>query len=300
MMASVHRLVLEGNAPELAQFYPSAGGSVDLDPAWTAFYRTVQQNLERLSQYIATPVQMNDIERSAGLLGGFGLIAEETRLPLRLLEIGASAGLNLRWDHYHYQWRSGSWGPPESTVHFKNIFTGNGPALTSTIEIVERIGCDLNPIDVEDPEGRLSLLSYVFPDEKDRIRDLTAAIEIARKVPCHVERATAGEWLGSRLEQPAPGAATVVFHSIMWQYMSEFEQHRVASTIEKAGSRASADAPLAWLRLEPGRDRPVAQGHEVTLRIYPGFHERVIGIFQHACHVPSVEWLLDEGQSKQG
>src|SRR5215472_1534823 len=161
LLASVHKLVLEGNAPELAQFYPSAGGSVDLEPAWTAFSQAVQQNFNRLWQYIAAPVQTNSIQRSAGLLGGFGLIAQKTQLPLRLLEIGASAGLNLRWDQYHYQWRGGSWGTPESTVHFKNIFTGNGPALPSTIEILERVGCDLNPIDVEDPGGRLSLLSYV-------------------------------------------------------------------------------------------------------------------------------------------
>jgi hypothetical protein len=295
MLASVHRLVLEGNAPELAKFYPSTGGTVDLDPAWLAFCRTVQQNLDRLSQYIAAPVQMNDIERSAGLLGGFGLIAERTRLPLRLLEIGASAGLNLRWDHYHYQWRGGSWGAPKSPVHFKNIFAGKGPTLPSAIEVIERMGCDLNPLDVDDPEGRLNLLSYVFPDEKDRIQDLRAAIEIARKVPCHVQRAGAGDWLGSRLEQPAATVATVVFHSIMWQYMSEFEQRRVASTIEEAGCRASEYAPLAWLRMEPGRDRPVTEGYEVSLRIYPGFRERVIAIFQHAYHVPSVEWLLDEG-----
>jgi hypothetical protein len=295
MMASVHRLVLEGNAPELAKFYPSAGGTVDLDLAWTAFSQAIQQNLDRLSQYIAVAVQMNDIERSAGLLGGFGLIAEKTKLPLRLLEIGASAGLNLRWDHYHYQWRGGSWGAPNSLVRFKNIFAGNSPTLPSTIAVVERIGCDLNPIDVEDPAGRLTLLSYVFPDETDRIRDLRAAIDIARKVPCDVQKANAADWLASRLERPAVTVGTVVFHSIMWQYMSAFEQQRVARIIEEAGSRASADAPLAWLRMEPGHDRPLTQGYEVTLRIYPGFHERVIAIFQHACHVPSVEWLLDEG-----
>src|SRR5215472_8770407 len=260
LLASVHKLVLEGNAPELAQFYPSAGGSVDLEPAWTAFSQAVQQNFNRLWQYIAAPVQTNNIERSVGLLGGFGLIAQKTQLPLRLLEIGASAGLNLRWDHYYYGWRGGSWGAPESPVHFKNIFAGNGPTLPPSIAVVERMGCDLNPLDVDDREGRLTLLSYVFPDEKDHIRDLRAAIEIARMVPCHIERANATDWLASRLRRPAAAVATVVFHSIMWQFLSESEQQKVASVIEEAGRRTSETAPLAWLRLEPGRDRPVTQG----------------------------------------
>jgi hypothetical protein len=37
------------------------------------------------------------------LIGGFLRVAAMTRRPLRLLEVGSSAGLNLRWDHYRYE-----------------------------------------------------------------------------------------------------------------------------------------------------------------------------------------------------
>src|ERR1700693_2019386 len=37
LMAGVHRLVLEGRAPELARFYPSAGGSLAIDASWEPF-----------------------------------------------------------------------------------------------------------------------------------------------------------------------------------------------------------------------------------------------------------------------
>src|SRR5690349_3443118 len=39
-LGSVHRIVLDGRAPELAAFYPSVGGTADGDPG-PAFLRTV-------------------------------------------------------------------------------------------------------------------------------------------------------------------------------------------------------------------------------------------------------------------
>jgi hypothetical protein len=93
MLGAVHRLVLEGQAPELARYYPSAGGSADLEPAWNAFRDTVAGNLETLAPLVSRPVQTNDAGRSGSLLAGFLLIAAQTGLPLRPLEIGSSAGL---------------------------------------------------------------------------------------------------------------------------------------------------------------------------------------------------------------
>src|SRR5216684_432374 len=102
-MGAVHWLVLEGKVPELALYYPSAGGSRPLEEAWPAFRATVEQNAAALRQLVLHPVQTNEVARSCGLLGGFLMVARETGLPLRLLELGTSAGLNLRWDRYWYQ-----------------------------------------------------------------------------------------------------------------------------------------------------------------------------------------------------
>src|SRR6266404_7767879 len=41
LMAGVHRLVLEGHAPKLARFYPSAGGSLAIEATWEPFRRTI-------------------------------------------------------------------------------------------------------------------------------------------------------------------------------------------------------------------------------------------------------------------
>ena len=80
--------------PGAAHFYPSAGGHADADALWPHPLEAVPQ---------AEPpacVQTNDVERCRALLPGFLEVARHTGLSLQLLEIGASAGLNLRWDHF--------------------------------------------------------------------------------------------------------------------------------------------------------------------------------------------------------
>jgi len=284
LMGAVHHLVLEGNAPALAKFYPSAGGAVGFEDAWRAFVDTVREQIDQLRTLILSPVQTNDVGRSGSLLGGFGLIAEQTGLPLRLLEIGASAGLNLRWDRYRYEWAGGGWGDATSPVCLENVFVDMAPSLPSKVNIIERAGCDLSPVDVNSDSGRLTLLSCVWADQIDRIRRLKRALEIADVLPCAVEKAHAGDWLEERLRVPHPGAATVVFHSAVWKYISAPEQQRIIGIIADAGERACEEAPLAWLKMEPGDAT-----FEVRLRIYPGFDEQVIATTR--LHTPSVRWL---------
>ena len=284
-MGAIHRLVLEGRAPELAKFYPSVGGIVELNGAWEAFKGTVREHTDSLRLLVESPVQTNEVGRSGSLLGGFGLIAERTGLPLRLLEIGTSAGLNLRWDRYRYEWPGGNWGNPLSTLRMENVFIDGAPFLPSTIQIIDRAGCDPSPVDITSDSGRLTLLSYTWADQVDRIRRLAAAIEIARVVPCVIEKRHAAEWLEAHLRNPFVGAATVVFQSAVWQYISESEQQRMITIIEEAGKRSSEQAPLAWLRMEGNNNT-----FEIRLRIYPVFREQIIATSR--AHAPSVHWLV--------
>jgi hypothetical protein len=285
MMGAVHRLVLEGRAPELARYYPSAGGSVDLDRAWTAFRDTVARQHTTLSGLLPNPVQTNDAGRSGSLLGGFLTVASSTGLPLRLLEIGSSAGLNLCWDRFCYGWPGGSWGDPASTMRLENVFVNGAPAFPPEVKVASRAGCDLNPIDPRTPEGRLTLLSYMWADHVERIGRLEAAIEVARHTPYTVEQSGAADWLEKRLAEPAPGAATVVFHSVVWGYLDASEQQRITALMDAAGARATAAAPLAWLRMELGG----GQQAEVRLRIDPGFADRAIATTSF--HTPAVQWV---------
>jgi hypothetical protein len=292
LMAAVHRLVLEGRARELARFYPSAGGTLTIEAAfdatWESFRRTMAEQMEALRVLVKRPVQTNDPGRSGSLLGGFLLIAQSTGLPLRLLEVGSSAGLNLCWDRFRYEWPGGEWGDPASPLRLEGVFVDGAPPQAA-VNIVERLGCDPDPVDVHSSEGRLTLLACTWPDQLERIRRLEAAIEVARGVGYRVEQASAADWLESLLMRPAIGVATVVFHSVVWPYLAELERARVTSIIEKTGRTASPDAPLAWLRMEPGK-KSASNEPEVRLRIYPGFDERVIATTTF--HVPAVRWMV--------
>ena len=285
-MGSVHRLVLEGRAPDLAEFYPSVGGEAGGD-AWPAFRAALEAHTDELRRLITLPVQTNEVGRSAALVGGFLAVARETGLPLRVLEIGSSAGLNLRWDTYRYESGAWEWGDPTSPVRITAVFTGATPALADAT-VAERAGSDPSPIDATAEDGRLALLSYTWPDQVHRFALLRAALDVAARQPLTIARADGPAWLGEQLTKARPGLATVVFHSIVMQYLDEDARARLAAVLEDAASRATADAPLAWLRFEP--TRPEGGGRFlVHLTTWPGGEERLLA--EAHPHGPPVDWL---------
>jgi hypothetical protein len=263
LLGGLHRMVLAGDLPELAAHYPSVGGDGDVEAAGAAVRAALDPPPAPVLDALTRPPQTNEVGRSAALVPGYLLVARETGLPLRLRELGASAGLNLLTERYRYQQDGRGWGDPASAVCFSDLWAGDGrPPLGEPARIVDRRGCDRDPLDAADPEVALTLLSYVWPDQDERFARLRAALDIARRTPPAVDRADAADWLDAQLAEPAPGVATVVYHSIFWQYLDEPTRDRIVATLGEAGRRATAAAPLAWLRLEPAE-----RGHPAELRL---------------------------------
>ena len=284
-MAAVHRLVLTGKAPELAEHYPSAGGAAGREGAAEAFLAVVEAHEDELREDSRRPLQTNEVGRCSALVGGFLTVAERFQLPLDVLELGASAGFNLRWDHYLYEARGETWGDAGSPVRLCDYNTDNALPFHVTPEVASRRGCDPNPIDPLTEDGRVALLSFVWPDQAGRIRLLRGAMDVAARVPVRVDRAPASSWLKETLDDRGPGVATVVFHSIVWQYMDEEEQAAVTAAIEAAGARATSETPVAWLRMEPSEDM---EHVEVRLQTWPG-DDRLIATSGY--HGTGVRWL---------
>lgn len=288
-MAGVHRLVLKGDAPELARHYLSAASGTS-HRVWPAFIEVVSEHISELRGAMHRPVQTNEPGRSAALLGGFLLAGRGTAGRLRLLELGASAGLNLRWDLFRYEAGEAAWGDPQSAVKLRNFFISGVPPLHLPARVVERAGCDLNPLDPASEEDVLTLRSLVWPDQKTRLAVLDAALGVAQRTPAQVDRADASEWLAAQLDRKVPGVTTVVFHSFFEQYPGEATRERLRAILTNAATRATADAPLAYLRMEWGRD-----GADIELTTWPWLRYRKTLIATADNQGRNIRWLGDAG-----
>jgi hypothetical protein len=218
---------------------------------------------EPLRSRLPAAVQTNEVGRSCALLPGFLAVAQRAPLPLRRLEIGARAGLNLRWDAYAYETDAGLFGNVQSLVVFRDRFLKRPEWPSEPVRIIERKGCDLSPVAL-DHDGCLTLLSFVWPDQPERFNLLAYAIREAARIPVQLDGADAAGWLKQELAEPNPGASTVLFHSLVRSYLTPESRATIERLILEAGERASVDAPLAWLRMEPGGEQA-----EVRLTYWP-------------------------------
>ncbi|HEY3605472.1 MAG TPA: DUF2332 domain-containing protein [Sporichthyaceae bacterium] len=301
LFGTVHRFALLGEAPELGRYYPSVAGPdvLPFDPAgaWSAFRAVLVDRAAEVRAGIASPPQTNEIGRGVVLAGGLQLLAARHGLPIHLVEIGASGGLNLRPDRLRVELSDGrAFGPVDSPVVVPVDWRGEVPDLTTAVRVLSRTGADRDPVDVSTAAGRLRLTSYVWPDQLDRLARLRAAFELAAALPVPVREQRAGETLQQL--QLHPGAVTVVWHSLLWQYLDDDERADVAAGLDTLGATATPDAPLARLSLEPrGRRSPDGVQFVVRLQTWPGDGVEVLG---HAHpHRPDVTWQGQTGISAQ-
>ena len=288
LAGGLHALALLQAAPALAACYPPHAAPAAKLRA--AVLEALEVHAGFIKTFLASPPQTNEVGRSGVLLGGFGRIAQVTGLPLRLLEIGASAGLNVVWDRYRYRLGGSDWGDPASAVLIAPAWSGPPPPLNAPLKVLERAACDIAPVDLEDSAARLRLSAYVWPDQAARLARLEAAIAIARAAMFKVERADAADWLAAKLRGLEPGCVTVLFHSIMWSYLPGATQARIISLMQSHGAQATPANPLAWLRFE-GHE-PKARP-ELRLTLWPGGREERLAVAHP--HGAEVEWLGQTG-----
>lgn len=285
LCGGLHRLVLSGSETALAAVYPPrAAGDDDLERELRA---ALLRQDAALRLTLESPPQTNEIARSAMLLPGILAVARETGLPLRFLEIGSSAGLNLLFDRFSYRYGDAAWGEPNSPVKLAPEVRGNPPPITGHLAVISREGCDNAPIDVTSPDDRLRLRSYVWPDQPARLERLDGALAIAADAHFSLVRADAASFVRQKLGTHSQGTCLVLFHSIMWQYMPQPKRDAIVAALEEAGAMAHENAPLAWLRMEPlDTANPFAT---LSLTLWPGGETRHLARCDY--HGRWIEWL---------
>lgn len=286
LLGGVHRRVLLGLEPLLASHYPSTGGDGDVDAAAPVVLAVLDQQADELRGSLARPPQTNEVGRAGPLVGALWHLQSIAPLPVRLFEMGASGGLNLLADRFRFEGARQT-GPVGSPVVFADVWLGNVPATGPLLDVVERLGCDRHPVDSSTDEGALTLTSYVWPDQLERLARLRGALTLARASPVTVVGMSAADFAADLA--PAAGAWTVLWHSVMWQYLDDEERASVLGHLERAGAAAFDDAPLAHIAFEPKRLAPDADlAFYVTLQTWPGGPERTLGVAP--AHGLPVEW----------
>ena len=296
LLAALHHLVLSGGAPELARYFPSAGGDAPPSGAWAVARRALAAHEAFIRDRARHTVQTNEPGRCAALYGGLLWLSERHGLALRLLEIGASAGLNLNADRFRYVVGGEPLGDPSSTLELHEPWHGvpvaEPVAAAARLEVAERGGCDRAPIDPTSQEGRLALRSYIWPDEPERLDRVMRAASIAAQHPVAIDRRSAAAWLAVRLADARPDMLTVVWQSVVNQYLDDGERAAIHSAFASA-----AASPLAWLTLEPPAAGSEADSFELRCRERPeGDGSGEARLLAHSgYHGPPVIWQVAGG-----
>lgn len=282
-VGALNALARSRAAPYLAALYPP-NPLPDAGELSRAVLRALGEHPERVLEFLSSPPQTNEVGRSAVLIGGLLTIARRTSLPLDVYEIGSSAGLNLRADRYRYRLGSADWGAPDATLCLAPSWNGPPPPLEAALTIRSRSGCDANPIDVRDARARERLVAYVWADQTERIARIEAAIDVALSFPVAIDSAEAADWVERRIEiAPVAGITRVLFHSVVWSYLSEGSRDRIRAHVSRAAAAATGEAPFAWLRFE------LADPPELRLTLWPSGDEMLLA--RAHPHGTWVRWL---------
>jgi hypothetical protein len=158
-----------------------------------------------------------------------------------------------------------------SPVQMRGGWLGEPPPVRP-VDVISRTGGDLSPVDPLSEDGRLRLSVYVWADQVARIDRLRGALELAAQLPADLRAESASATIaGISL---VSGTWTVLWHSIMQQYLDAEQTRELADGVAAVGATATTSARFAHVTLEPvkgTRQTPV----EVTT--WPGGTRRRLG-----------------------
>ncbi len=289
LFGAVQYLLLKQLDEPLAAFYPTISAALapseDPYPYFRAFclehrYTIIQLLTTRL-------VQTHEVGRCALLLPIYGLIASRTNYqPLSLVDVGCSAGLNLLWDKYAYDYGNGQlYGDTNSPLKLTCELRGDlRPSLpTRLLPVASRTGIDINPIDLRDPDAMLWLKALIWPEHTERVANLERAIDVLQQEPPSLLAGSALDLLPQAIADTPAETALCIYHTYSLYQLSPAAREQLSGII----SAASATRDIYWFGIEGNRD-----GNFVTLSCYQrGAGEETLLARCHP-HGRWLEWVI--------
>ncbi|HEV3155218.1 MAG TPA: DUF2332 domain-containing protein [Candidatus Baltobacteraceae bacterium] len=282
---AAHYRALSGEAPRLAAHFPSTGGDGDAAAAWEAIEADVLAHEGGYDDSFHLTVQTNEVARAFPLVGAMLAVHAVTGLSLRIFEIGSSAGFLLNLDRYRYSGAGWTWGDESSELELHLPQATRPEFFEGALPIVERRGCDLHPLDVRNPADANRLLSFIWPDQRERFDRVGQAIAVARHFSPAVDRANGVEWV-ARNALPRAGTCTVVFHSVILEHLTAADSVALQRAIAGLGRSASAQSPFAHVRME---SPTLGTGYETRVTLWPGERETLVA--RSDGHAQRLQWM---------
>jgi hypothetical protein len=302
----VRELTLLEPGLALAHHYEAViqgGDPLDPDP-WPLFHELVLTRHEVLAHQLATrAIQTNEVGRAAALVPAFGLAAERFGLPLAMIEVGCSAGLNLFFDEFHIDYGDhGGAGPDDSPVRLHCEVRGPlaPPLPRAPAPVISRLGIDVNPVDITNPDSARWLESCIWPDVPHRVERFRAAAELARAEPPQLWRGNAVDLVAPAIEAVPPDVVACLDATWVLAYLSTDERAALHATLDRLGAErriafvtAEYEGNAPWVP-PPGRaPRAADHAHPTLLGLGLWDHGRT----DHAAlawvqpHLRWIEWL---------
>ena len=254
LFGAVQYLLLRGVEHPLAAHYPIVSGEPrPMAPAAGDFRDFCRAHAAEVVELVRSRrTQTNVVRRCTCLVPAFSVVAAEAGRPLHLIDLGASAGLNLNFDRYGVRYtRAGRdvlrWGDAGAVVQLEAELRGEGvPTLRPHIAVGGRVGVDLDPVDALDPDALLWLRALIWPEHLERHQRLVDAAEELRAHPVRLLGADAAEALPGLLSEAPEDEALAVYTTVALYQFPRAARERV----EEALIDASRGRPIWRVALE--------------------------------------------------
>lgn len=288
-MAAVQFLLRREAEHPLRDYYPTLGGLRAPDTRAVSLFRAfcLEHNPAIMEILATRRVQTNEVRRCALLLPAFGLVAQHAAgRALALVEVGTSAGLNLLWDHYAYDYGAGHrFGDPASALRLHCDLRGERqPPLPERMPLIgSRLGIDLQPVDVRQNSAVDWLRALIWPEHTARLERLEHAVEIVRDFPPTLQAGDAIVLLPEVLASVPEDALLCLYHTFTLNQFSPEAHERFQVLLDTHG--ATNDLCCVSI-LSVGADHP-----ELRLLTYQRGQKSERLLARCDAHGQWIEWL---------
>ncbi len=244
MFAAVQCLLMDGSGDPLSRYYRSVVSNPrppeGVGPEFRRFVLDHEEEIVVMGNTRFT--QTNECRRCVALLPMVMMSGFES---FHLIDVGASAGLNLALDLYGYRWDGVEFHADSDLV--LEAESRGGSVQVHEIEVLSRIGLDLNPLDPSDEDARRWLEALIWPERVERRQRLRAALEMMAGLEIEMIGGDALETLPGALDRLPRSDPAVVMSSFALNQFDKAGRGRLESTVSEA---RAAGRPIYRVSME--------------------------------------------------